>query len=273
MGRLAARSLVITLVPFFLPLPTTSLENADPNRLLREADRLAMLYNWPKAGPLYAQAETLFAQAGDRKDELYAKLGRIRAQIDTGGNLNLNDNVEEDMRNPLVQGDVRLMVRLLTTKAAIDQETNEVAARDLWERVLDFAKQIDDTCWQARAQAELGIITFLDGDVATATQMLKSALLSGLLHRDFGAVITYGSIVGNGQVEVGQPEAGLKTCNLALKLAAVTRDMGFPYMAYEGKARALIAIHREPEAKNVLKKAISKPERRVHAQQKPSCWW
>src|SRR5205823_1123556 len=121
----------------------------------------------------------------------------------------------------------------------------------------DVAKRVNDKRWQARAEAELGIITFLDGDVATATQMLKSALLSGLIHRDFGAVITYGSIVGNGQVEVGQPEAGLTTCNLALKLAGVISDMGFPFMAYEGKARALIALHREPEAKSALQKAIA----------------
>jgi CHAT domain-containing protein len=156
-----------------------------------------------------------------------------------------------------VQGDAQLVLRSLTTKAAIDQEVNEASARDLWEKISDLAKRVNDKRWQARAEAELGIITFLDGDVATATRMLKSALLSALLHGDFGAVITYGAIVGNGQVELGQPETGLTTCNLALKLAAIISDAGFPFMAYEGKARALIALHRESEAKRVLEKAIS----------------
>src|SRR5260370_4276226 len=161
------------------------------------------------------------------------------------------------MRGPLVQADTSLILRYLTTKAAIDQEINEASARNVWERVLSLAKRTGDRRWQARAQAELGIITFLDGDVANATQMLKTALIEAVISRDFGAIITYGSIVGNGQVEVGQPEAGLKLCNIALKLAAITKDMCFPFMAYEGKARAFIALHREAEAKQVLDPPIA----------------
>src|SRR6266568_5672633 len=99
---IAARSLLITFVPLFLFLPTASLGKPDPNRLLREADRFAMLYNWPKAGPLYAQAESIFAQSGDQKNALAAKLGRIRAQIDTAVIPRLDSEVEEYIRSPLV---------------------------------------------------------------------------------------------------------------------------------------------------------------------------
>ena len=136
--------------------------SGDPKHLLADADRLAFLYNWPKAGPLYAEAETLFTQSGDRKGVLYAKLGLIRAQVETGAIPELNREVEEYMQSPLVQGDPLLMLRCLTTKAAIDQEINEASARNVWERVLSLAKRPGDRRWQARAQAELGIITFLN---------------------------------------------------------------------------------------------------------------
>ena len=43
-----------------------------PLKLLAEADRLALLYNWPGAAPRYAEAESLFAQSGDGKNALAA---------------------------------------------------------------------------------------------------------------------------------------------------------------------------------------------------------
>jgi CHAT domain-containing protein len=39
--------------------------------------------------------------------------------------------------------------------------------------------------------------------------------------------------------------------------ATKTKDMGFPFMAYMGKARALVALHRESEARNLLDEAIA----------------
>ena len=56
----------------------------DSERLLTAADRFAMLYNWPEAAPLYAEAETLFTHSGDRKNALHARLGYLWAQADSG---------------------------------------------------------------------------------------------------------------------------------------------------------------------------------------------
>ena len=55
-----------------------------PIALLSRADRLAMLYNWPEAAPLYAQAESLFTQSGDRQNALSARLGYLWATADAG---------------------------------------------------------------------------------------------------------------------------------------------------------------------------------------------
>src|SRR5260370_3800607 len=55
----------------------------NPEILLTEANRLARLFNWPKAEPLYIRAEQLFKEKGDTRNEVYSRVGRIRAQSET----------------------------------------------------------------------------------------------------------------------------------------------------------------------------------------------
>ena len=40
--------------------------------------------------------------------------------------------------------------------------------RDDWEQVQALARELDDTKWQYRALAQLGLVAFYDGDLATA---------------------------------------------------------------------------------------------------------
>ena len=252
----AQRIALSSHLALILLAPRITAHPEDAMAVLTEADRLAMLYNWPKAAPLYVQAQNLFDQSGDKRNALYARLGWIWTQAGTGRTEKLDSEVEQQMEDPLVRQDAKLMLRCLVTKAALDQAKNEASARNTWERVLETAKRLGEQRWEARAQAELGMITFMDGDVDKATAMIKTAFLSLYLQGDLGAAIYYGSIVGNGQVEVGQPEMALGYCDMALKTTATTKDMGFPFWAYMGKARALVALHREPEAKPLLELAI-----------------
>src|SRR5215831_16004752 len=50
--------------------------------LLARALHLADLYNWADAAPAFMEAEQLFVSAGDQRNALYAKLGRIRSNIE-----------------------------------------------------------------------------------------------------------------------------------------------------------------------------------------------
>jgi len=227
-----------------------------PQAVLAEADRLAMLYNWPRSIPLYVEAGREFHGSNNAKGKLAARLGWIRAQAYEEPSEALADEVDADLQNPTIQRDVTLMLRCLEAKAAIEEQSNEDSSRATWEKIRDLAKRLGDRRWQARAEAELGIIAFLDGDVGAAAKTLKTALISAYLLGDMGAAIYYGSIVGNGLVEAGQPEAGIKYCDIAIQTAAQTKDMGFPFMAYEGKARGLLALRRNAEARQALDKAI-----------------
>ena len=87
--------------------------------MLAEADRLALLYNWLKAAPLYAQAETLFQKSGDARNALYARLGYVWTTADTGTTAAVKDEVDRDFLDPMVRTEARLMLRCLVAKAAL----------------------------------------------------------------------------------------------------------------------------------------------------------
>src|SRR5579871_5911255 len=50
--------------------------------LLAHALHLADLYNWVDAGPEFTKAEQMFLADGDQRNALYAKLGRIRSNLE-----------------------------------------------------------------------------------------------------------------------------------------------------------------------------------------------
>jgi CHAT domain-containing protein len=246
----------VVLAAGIASLRLSSSHKDTPQQLLADADQFAWLYNWPKAGPLYEEAEKRFVQADDKRGAMAANLGLIRAQIDSGSLPNLSGELEADLQNPLVRSDRNLLLRCLVTKAAVDQEMNEASAEDLWKQILGVAKELGEKRWEARAQAELGIIAFLAGDVTQSTTMIKAGLTEMLLHRDLAGEVMYGSVVGNGLVEMGEPREGLGYCEILLGIAASTKDMGFPFPAYLGKARALVALGREAEARRLLEQTL-----------------
>jgi tetratricopeptide (TPR) repeat protein len=250
---------LILIVPLVLPLLVRS-DSRDfgPLTILAEADRLAMLYNWPEAAPLYAQAESLFAQSGDKTNALSARLGYLWATADAGVSPANSREVATYLGDPLVQEDAKLRMRALVAKAVLDRNTNEIAARGPWEQILELAKRLGDKRWEGRAKAEIGQILYMDGNVSSAAAMLRDAIVSQYLRVDMGAAIHYTAMVGNGFVEAGQPEAGLQYCNVALRATYVAPDSGFPFLAYQGKARALMALHRDAEAAGVLKEALER---------------
>ena len=69
----------------------------NPEVMLAEANRLAWLFNWPKAEPLYVRAEELFKEKGDTRNEIYARVGRIRAQSETMSYVDVSQMIENEM--------------------------------------------------------------------------------------------------------------------------------------------------------------------------------
>ena len=249
------RQKVILVTSLFLALVIGSdTRFQGPVALLAKADRLAMLYNWPEAAPVYAKAESLFKQSGDETGALSARLGYVWTTADSAVNPSIKQEIARYLSEPLLHSELRL--RALVAKAVLDRNENERAARGPWREILDLATTLGDQRWTARAKAEIGQILYMDGNIKSAAAMLRDGIVSQYLHFDFGAAIHYTAMVGNGFVETGQPEAGLRYCDIVLKASRLVPDLGFPFLAYQGKARALFAMHRDDEANSVLDVAI-----------------
>ena len=77
-------------------------------------------------------------------------------------------------------------------------------------------------------------------------------------------------LLGRGFEEVNRHAEALRFFERAIKLAEADHDCGLPFMGYEGKAQALVALGRTDEAKVVLEDALTKArsqEKRGHEAQ------
>src|SRR5262245_4843840 len=100
------------------PIKSDALEInvSDPEVLLAKADHFYWLNNGAKAAPLYARAERLFANRGDVRGELCAKVGLRRSQAETESFVDLSRFLDEQLRNPIVVRDPQLRLRCLVAK-------------------------------------------------------------------------------------------------------------------------------------------------------------
>jgi CHAT domain-containing protein/tetratricopeptide (TPR) repeat protein len=250
--------------------PRVAETSTDPQVLLAEANRLYWLNNGPKAAPLYAKAEKLFAAQGDSRNELYAKVGRLRSEAETMSFVELSRILNEQLQNPIVRNDPRLRLWCLIAKGYTDLEIDYRASKRDWLEAQDIAKSLGEDQWVTRASGELGLIAFLEGNPGRAARLLGGALLSTMTNGDTAGQIRFLELVGRGFEEVNRHAEALKFFERAIKLAEADPDCGLPFMGYEGKAQALTSLGRVEEAKSVLESALSKArsqEKRGHEAQ------
>src|ERR1700721_1111155 len=114
------------LAPDLLSNPKTS---NNPEALLEEANRLAWLFNWPKAEPLYVRAEELFREKRDSRNELYARVGRIRAQSERMSWVDVSDMLGQELEIPVAKSDPKLRLWCLAAKGYTDLEINPASAK------------------------------------------------------------------------------------------------------------------------------------------------
>jgi CHAT domain-containing protein len=246
----------VTLITVLHPAVS---ELKEPRQLLAQADHFAWLSNWQRAGELYERADRLANQKGDKRDELYSTCGRLRANR---GMNSISETLAELTRilsDPIAASDSRLRIRCLVTEGEILREDHPDSAHQAWQEVLTLAQGLGDKPWQARAQAELAIIDFImDGNDEEARKLLASAFTSATARGDLPTLVLYGSQVGNGFAEMGRAGEALAYCNASLHVAAMVKDIGFPFLAYGCKGRALELLGRHDEARKVLVQALDK---------------
>ena len=248
--------LLLSSVMLFAVLRPPLSRSEDPDQLLAQADRLAWLSNWERAAELYARAEQLATQKSNGRDALYAKCGSLRSGLGAEPLPQTSAELTRILEDPLAAHDPRLRIRCLSTKGDLLRDDHPDSAAQAWQEVLNLAEGLNDKAWQARAKAELGIIDFMDGDTGRARDLVASALASALARADLPTLVIYGSQVGNGLIEMGRAGEALDYCNAALHVASMVKDIGFPYVAYGCKARALALLGRSEEARKLLEQTL-----------------
>ena len=131
----------------FVALLLSSIGNAqgassDLPARLAEADRLAWLTNWYDALPIYSEVEQAATKAGNRRDAMYAKFGRLRGQMQVLPLPDISEQIAADLATPLAKQDRRLRLRGLTVKGDIDLEWDVLAAERDWREVRQLARDL-----------------------------------------------------------------------------------------------------------------------------------
>jgi len=234
--------------------PRTS---SNPGVLLEEANRLAWLFNWPKAGPLYARAEELFRSKGDTRNEIYARVGRIRAQSETMSWVDVSNVLGQQLELPVAKTDLKLRLWCLAAKGYTDLEINPASAKRAWTEARSIAHRLREAQWEARAEGELGIIAFLEGNSRHAAVMVGDSVLSAKASGDLGGQVRMLEMLGNGFNEAKRYGEAIAFFERALKISGATPDAGFPYMAYEGESHALFSQGKLSEAREKLERALA----------------
>jgi hypothetical protein len=139
-------------------------QSTDADALLVVADHFYWLSNGPAAAPLYVRAEKLFSERGDARNELHAKVGRLRSEAETMSFVDLSRLLDEHLQNPIVQTDKNLRLWCLIAKGYTDIEIDYRAAKRDWLEAQDIAKSLGENQWVTRASGELGLIGFLEGN-------------------------------------------------------------------------------------------------------------
>jgi CHAT domain-containing protein len=233
-------------------------QSNDPQALLGIADHFYWLNNGPAAAPLYARAEKLFSERGDARNELHAKVGRLRSEAETMSFLDLSRFLNEQLQNPIVQGDKKLRLWCLIAKGYTDIEIDYRTTKRDWLEAQEIANLLGEKQWATRVSGELGLVAFLEGTPGRAARLLGGALLSTMASGDTGGQIRFLELIGRGFEEVNRHTEALRFFERAIKLADAEKDSGLPFMAYEGKARALVGMGKPEEAKAVLDGALGK---------------
>src|SRR5215469_9004173 len=230
----------------------------DAQVLVAKADHFYWLNNGPKAAPLYARAEKLFADKGDARDEIYARVGRLRSDAETMSFDELSRLLNQELQNPILRGDRKLRLWCLIAKGYTDIEIDYRAAKRDWLEAQDLANNLGEKQWLIRASGELGLVAFLEGNPGRAARLLGGALLSTMASGDIGGQIRFLELLGRGFEEVNRHAEALRFFDRAIKLAVAEKDSGPPFMAYEGKAQGLLATGKPNEARGVIEDALAK---------------
>lgn len=226
--------------------------------LLEKAEYFADLYNWRAASPLFQKAEIVFRTTGDHRNAMYAHVGAVRL-ASTAPILERSQSLADMLTTDrLFRQDKDLRLFALTVKGDLDGEIDQSAARQDWTEAMLLAKELGRTKWIYRAEGQLGLADYYDGDLASCQRKVASALTAAVKYQDVGAEIFFLSATAEGYVlqRLSQTEA-IKYASQAIAIASTHPDAGSPKSANQVLIEALAATGNAPKAEQLVLKLLS----------------
>ena len=212
------------------------------NDLLVQADRLAEQGNWSKARPIYANAEAEFQRVGDRRTEIYAKLGRLHGDVQAGSYRATREEVVRTLGDQNVQSDPQLKIQALALLGNIDLNGNTAAAEADWKAVLAEATAAGDKKWQNRANGELGLVAGVNGNTGAAALALFQAITRAYDLGDVASEVHFVTWLANGMSVNGMADRALQLIDRASELARKSGYAEMPFQLTIAKIRASASI-------------------------------
>jgi tetratricopeptide (TPR) repeat protein len=208
---------------------------------LAQADELAFNNNWMGAAPLYRQADSVFRARKDRARALYAEVSQVPSIMESRPLPDLIAETKLLLQQPGAD-EPHTHLRILTVEGMLELEYDAAQAKTTWAEIETEANRLGEHRLAARASGEQGILAFLLGDVAEASQRVKKAYLMAKVLMDRPAEVRYASLIGRGLVEFGRYQESLKYLNGAIDTAAAHPEIAKPMIAYEAKTSALVGL-------------------------------
>ena len=206
----------------------------------------------------------MFIAADDQRNALYAKLGRLRSTAEQGNVRTISAQLETELAtNPLLLQDKQLRMFCFIVKGDVDDEVNSSAMGHDWEQVQALATELGNKKWQYRALAQLGLVAFYEGDLATARKNVGGALAAATAAGDAGAQIRFLTVLGTGLVYTKMFEQAIPYLEKALQVASLTPDAGYQFSTNEARLDALIGL-KQFDAAQALADDMLKHAREQH---------
>lgn len=228
--------------------------------LLNQAEYFADLYNWRVACPLFRKAELVLQRAGDRRNAMYARIGGLMLGS-TAPILEQSHELADLLAtDPLFRQDKDLRLFALTVKGALDREIDQASSRRDWTEVMRLGTELGRTKWIYRAEGELGLADYYDGNVASAQRKVSAALIAAMKHGDVGAEVFFLSATAEGYhlQKLSQTEA-IEYAEKAIAIASAHPDVGSPKVANEVMIQGLAGTGKPAEAEELVRKLLNDP--------------
>jgi hypothetical protein len=136
-----------------------------------------------QAAPLYQTPEVRFRTRKDNARALYAEASQLPAIMESRPLPDLIAYAKRLLKQPGAQ-EPHTHLRILTVEGMLDLEYDAAQAKTTWAEVETEANRLGEHRLVARASSEQGILAFLLGDVAEASQRVRKAYLMAKVLRD-----------------------------------------------------------------------------------------